>query len=175
MPPVELGALVLPLPDLLGPPAADLLDRLHEAASWPQRFAVLDDVLLRCRHRLPAAAQAVDRAWGLLTARPVRVADVARQVGYTPRHLGELFTRELGLPPKTVARLARFDRARSLLQLPDAVRLADVAARCGYADQAHLTREWVRFAEVPPSRWLRSEDLLFVQDAEADPAARSSA
>jgi AraC-like DNA-binding protein len=43
--------------------------------------------------------------------------------------------------------------------------LAEIAARCGYADQAHLTREWRELAGCTPSTWL-AEELPSVQDGE---------
>jgi AraC-like DNA-binding protein len=50
--------------------------------------------------------------------------------------------------------------------------LADVAAACGYADQAHMTREWNALAGASPSSWLAAEQLPFVQDGTADQGAR---
>ena len=72
------------------------------------------------------------------------------------------FTSEYGVGPKTLARLVRFSRS------VDAVRtgtgLADIASSVGYADQAHMTREWAEFAGLPPTRWVRADELAFVQD-----------
>jgi AraC-like DNA-binding protein len=57
--------------------------------------------------------------------------------------------------------LMRFERATA--QISDSVRrsatvdLAAVAAATGYSDQAHLTREFARFAGVPPGRWIAEE------------------
>jgi AraC-like DNA-binding protein len=167
MPVSEIGGLVLPLDELLGPPGRDLLDRLHEAASWSASFAILDDVLLGSRGRLRPVDSAMRQAWTRLTGDRVRVNDVAAEVGYSPRHLTERFSREYGLPPKTVARLSRFDRSRSLLQVSDSPTLAAVATACGYADQAHLAREWREFAGASPTGWRANEDLLFVQDEQS--------
>jgi AraC-like DNA-binding protein len=164
MPVSQVGGWVLPLDELLGQPGRALLERLHEAGSWLARFSVLDDVLLRCRGRLRPVDSAVERAWTRLTGGPARVDTVAVEVGYSPRHLAERFSREYGLPPKAVARLARFDRSRSLLQVVHPPTLAAVAAACGYADQAHLAREWREFAGASPTGWRASEDLVFVQD-----------
>lgn len=50
-------------------------------------------------------------------------------------------------------------------------RIADAAARCGFADQSHLNREWIAFAGTSPTRWLRDDEIAFVQDGEAPDAA----
>lgn len=160
----ELGGWVLPLDELLGAPGGDLLERLQSARTWARRFDVLDDVLLRCRGRSAAVDPVLERAWLRLSSGPVRVGDVAAELGYSARHLGTRFGQEFGLAPKVVARLARFDRSRQLLQVPEPPSLAAVAARCGFTDQAHMAREWRAFAGTPPTGWRAGEDLLFVQD-----------
>jgi transcriptional regulator GlxA family with amidase domain len=96
----------------------------------------------------------------------VDIGHVAREVGWSRRHLGERFHREVGLAPKPTARLVRFDRAKSLLKRrAGAGTVADVAAATGYADQAHFTREFRALAGSTPTRWL-AEELPSVQDAE---------
>ena len=104
----------------------------------------------------------VGRALALLT-RGVPVAATADEVGYSRRHLGTLLRAETGLAPKQLHRLGRFERSRSLVGRRP---LAEVAARCGYADQAHLAREWRDLAGCPPSTWI-AEELPFVQDLPA--------
>lgn len=59
--------------------------------------------------------------------------------------------------------MIRFQRSRRMLLRPQAGTLADISASCGYADQAHLTREWRELAGYSPSEWLRAE-LPFLQD-----------
>jgi AraC-like DNA-binding protein len=69
-------------------------------------------------------------------------------------HLARGFRREIGLTPKAAARVIRFDRACRLLPRHSGVA---VAAECGYADQAHLIREFVSFTGPSPTRWLAEE------------------
>jgi len=160
-----LGPAVVGLEDLLGADARELLDRLAATAGWPGRFAVLDDVLAR----RPGPARPPDaplaRAWDLLVASggTVRVDELADRVGWSRRNLTDRFQREYGLAPKAAARVVRFERSRALVQRRDRPSLAAVAAACGYADQAHLAREWRDLAGCPPSAWLAAEDLPSVQ------------
>jgi len=99
-----------------------------------------------------------------------RIDAIAREVGWSERHLGVQFRREIGLRPKVAARVIRFDRARHLL--PGRAR-AEVAARCGYADQSHLARDFIAFAGLSPGAWMHAE-VRNVQDHGRESGARSS-
>ncbi|WP_143342828.1 helix-turn-helix domain-containing protein, partial [Crossiella equi] len=160
--------LDLGLDVLLGPAAGELLSRLREASTWTERFAHLSAVLTRIARPAALPAPELGWAWRRLTTGPVAVAGLAAEVGWSRQHLGERFRREFGLTPKVLARITRFGAARSLLVRPDRPGLAEVAARCGYTDQAHLNRDWRAFSGEPPSAWLARE-LPFVQDEGAPP------
>lgn len=142
--------------ELLGARASEVREQLCEAASWPTRFQVLDRELGRhfAGDRRPPAE--VCQAWRMLrrSSGTASIARVAREVGWSDRRLAREFRREIGLTPKTAARVIRFDRARRLLPRHTG---ATVAADCGYADQAHLVREFVTFTGLSPTRWLAEE------------------
>ena len=132
---------------------------------WPERFAVLDEILLR---RLGAGAAGEGRrsrpgvaSVAVCGRRRARVGARGRD-GLERAHLTSRFRAEIGLTPKAAARVIRFDRARHLLVSQLAVvgsdtRLADLAVACGYFDQAHLAREFRSLAGCPPSQWLAEE------------------
>ncbi len=173
---VPAGALaggVFHLAEVMGAPGRELLERVVEAPDWAARFGALDAVLLARVGPPPRVAPEVAHAWDVLCASGGKtpVAAVAEEVGWSRRHLAQRFGAELGLSPKTAARVLRFERSRGLLVSRRRPRLADVAATAGYADQAHLTREWREIAGLPPTEWLAAE-LPFVQDAQ-EPAAAS--
>jgi AraC-like DNA-binding protein len=177
MPAAELAHQVVPLDAALGRVAAGLGDRLHAAPGWDARFAALDAVLGAVMRpvRPPRAevARVLDRLQA--TAGAAGIGELAREVGWSRRHLAEQFRREYGLTPKLLARVLRFERARWMVARPDRPALADVAAVCGYADQAHMTHDWVAFAGASPLAWLAEEQLPFVQDDGADQPASLSA
>jgi AraC-like DNA-binding protein len=167
LPAGELAQIDLPAETVLGGACAELRARAVAAAGWPERFAILDEILLRLAGpRLagagPAPAPEVRWAWRQLLASggTARIADLAAGTGWSGRHLTSRFRTEIGLTPKAAARVIRFDQARHLLirhAADDGYRLADLAAACGYFDQAHLAREFRSLAGCPPSQWLTEE------------------
>jgi AraC-like DNA-binding protein len=166
MPAGALAWTVVELDVLLGAAASELLERLHGASGWRARFAVLDDVLVRALHETVGPAPEVRRAWSCLvdSGGAIEIGALAKETGWSRRHLSERFRAEVGLSPKVTGRVLRFDRARRLLGRVDRPGLADVAATCGYYDQAHLTREWNELAGCTPTTWM-SEELPSVQDS----------
>ncbi|WP_211349320.1 helix-turn-helix domain-containing protein [Micromonospora pisi] len=156
--------------EVLGPFARELRERLLAGVSWAERFTTLNVLLTRrleIANGPPGIANGprdeVAWAWRRLRASggTVPVKELAREVGWSGRHLSQQFRTETGLSPKGAARVVRFDRTRRLLQRQAASgqppTLADLATTCGYYDQAHLAREFREFAGCSASRWLTEE------------------
>ena len=168
LPARELWNTGVELADLVGPIADELAERLHLVGTWSERFAVCDDVLSRLL-REELVVPELRRSWELLvtSSGTIPVTELASEVGWTRQHLGRRFGDEFGLSPKLAARVIRFSRARTMLQsTPSFISIAQVAAACGYYDQAHLDRDFNEFAGCSPSRWMAEEDLPIFQDAE---------
>ncbi|MGW3994017.1 helix-turn-helix domain-containing protein [Amycolatopsis sp. NPDC004772] len=146
-----------------------LPDRLRELP-WRERFALLDDVLAARAVEPVVPPPELGEAWRRMRGADgqVRVADLAEEVGWSRRHLGERFRTELGLAPKQAARVLRFERAGRLLRR-GRTDLAALSAECGFYDQAHLTNEWRALAGCTPGTWI-AEELPFLQDQEAEVA-----
>ena len=166
VPAAELSGELLQLEDVT-PDLADLPERLHDV-DLEQGLTVVAKALILALARNGAASPRaeVGRALAGLT-RGERVADVAEEVGYSRRRLSTLVRQETGLAPKEYQRVARFETSKAVLGRRP---LAEVAAVCGYADQAHLARDWADLAGCSPSTWLR-EEFPFLQDPEAVGAA----
>lgn len=147
-------------------PGPDLAARLRElpADAWDARFRMLQEALLE-RLRVSTAPPELGRAWHLILASSgrVRVADIARDVGWSARHLSGRFRDRYGVTPKAAARLARFEVASS--DVRRGRPLAEVAADRGYADQAHLSRDFVDFTGMPATAWLADSLLVARSDS----------
>jgi AraC-like DNA-binding protein len=170
LPAAELSGVLTDL-DRVAPTLADLPARLAEAMSWRQRLALVEARLLDALARTSGAAPRPEIEWTLRRlSRPTTVSGVAGEVGFSRRHLSQLFRAEYGVTPKQYQRIARFQSSHRTLarQLrAGCVSLARTAVGSGYADQAHLTREWAALAGYTPTAWLRAE-FPFLQDAAED-------
>jgi AraC-like DNA-binding protein len=85
------------------------------------------------------------------------VVDLAREFGVTPRHLHRRFVATVGAPPKRLERLARFARTWQQATLGPAATWTELAHANGYADQAHLIREFRAFGADPPAHLFTAE------------------
>jgi AraC-like DNA-binding protein len=147
----ELTNEAVPLEDLL-PDARELLGRLRETRSWTERFDLVDAFLLQRFARAPDPAREVEWSWSRLHGSHGRapIRELADELGWSHRRLIARFREQIGLTPKTLARVIRFDRAARLLRASTTSSLAEVAFDCGYFDQAHLNREFREFAGTSP-------------------------
>jgi AraC-like DNA-binding protein len=150
----ELRDAVVPVGEVLGPTWADLGERLADLSGWPERFALLDDVLARTAGDGPEPDPEVRWAWQRLAHEHGRVpvGRLAEEIGWSRRHFTARFRQQTGLTPKEAARVLRFSRAYRLLAAGRAASISEVAAQAGYADHSHLIREFHRMAGTAPSR-----------------------
>ncbi|ATE52789.1 AraC family transcriptional regulator [Actinosynnema pretiosum] len=141
VPGAELRDRRVPLDALWGPVDA-LLDRLLTAAD-PEVVLARESVR-RLRESPP---DPVARVIAATVARPGGVAGLADGIGLSERQLRRRSAAAFGYGPKVLQRVLRFDRAVALARA--GTGFAETAARTGYADQAHLSREVRELAGVP--------------------------
>ncbi len=159
------GLLPLPLDALTGGAAAtrDLWGadgrRIEDAvlhARRPRGAPQGARGLSRCAQRPSALRPSGGRlsaAVGFVLARRGRasVDAIAAFAGCSPRQLERDFRAGVGLSPKGLSRIARFQNVLRISRRPAPAPWAEIAARCGYADQAHLIREFRDLAGVSPA------------------------
>jgi AraC-like DNA-binding protein len=141
MPLHELTNRSVPLEELL-PGVETLTARLRDVPGWDARFDLVESFLGRRLEGSTPPPRELEWAWRqlMLSGGRVRVRALAHELGWSPRRLINRFRDYVGLPPKAAARVIRFDRAVTALS-SGTPQIAEVAAACGYADQAHLARE----------------------------------
>lgn len=146
-----------PLAEVVGDvAAAEWIDaaRDDEGVAAVER---LDTVLKRL---LPATRHPCEETTALaeaVAADPTirRVEDLASLAGVSPRTLQRRFADHVGVSPKRVIRRYRLYDAAERVRGGQAVDWAAVAAELGYADQAHLTRDFADAFGMPPATYAR--------------------
>jgi AraC-like DNA-binding protein len=145
------------LDDVWGPDARRLAARLEEAPGWERRFAILDAEIaariVRARPLHDVLRWTIDRL--TRSSGRIQVETLVKQTGWSRRHLIGRVRHEFGLTPKTLGRVLRLGRAVEVLRRDGGARLADVAADCGYYDQAHFTRDFREFTGMTPGAFLK--------------------
>lgn len=85
-----------------------------------------------------------------------RVDQLAAELGLSVRSVQRLFAEYVGASPKWVLRRARLHEAATRAEQGTTVDWATLAADLGYADQAHLTRDFTATVGAPPARYART-------------------
>ena len=155
----------------------ELVERMWDADGWESRFGVIDRALYAALGDALPVSRELAWAFACLRASEGRAAigSLARELGWSHRRLIGRFREGIGMPPKTLARVLRFERVSRLLREAPEPRLAEAALDCGYYDQAHLNRDFREFAGTTPGEYLSSRlpdggGVKSVQDAAAAPA-----
>jgi AraC-like DNA-binding protein len=168
----QLSGRIVDLVEVLGADGRRLTEQLRAAPTWRQRFALVDQFLLGRLGRGPRPSPEVGWAWErlLATRGAVPVGRIADEVGWSHKHLIARFRQQVGLRPKTAARLVRFDGVWRRLDGRRPLDWGLVAREAGYADQAHLVRDFHQFTGTTPTRFLsqgRAWQVNSVQDTAA--------
>lgn len=138
---------------------ANLFNQLCECGSAKQVLSILQQAMLESDaiHAVCETPVRVRQVLRLLTASrgQMRVSDVVRLVGVSERTLRRDIVAAVGLTPKMLLRILRFQRAHTLLHSKEPLDLCNIALESGYADQAHMGREFQEFAGLTPIACVR--------------------
>lgn len=155
---------------------SEWLDRLGNLTSIEDRIFLLKSLLCS---RLPEVrqdmttlrlARQIVRQHGMIS-----IDELSRAAGISSRQLERRFRREVGLGPKMLGRILRFQHVFRALEQDDSA-WATLAVECGYYDQAHLIRDFRQFADQTPAALFahrsvlteaftrRRRDVAFLQD-----------
>lgn len=160
----ELTGRIVPLVELLAPGDRSLAAELADTPNWAGRLDLVESLLARriCHNAIDSAC--VDWAVGRIhaTGGVLDMGSLARELGYSHKHVIALFRDQVGITPKLLARLVRFHRCLRLASEDQVVSGAEIALACGYYDQSHLARDVKQFTGLK----LREARQQFVNLAE---------
>jgi AraC-like DNA-binding protein len=125
--------------------------------AWDEARQMVEDWLLSLLNERGresgTGVQAATRLYSSLGA--ARISTLASELGLSQRQLERHFLREVGVNAKTLARLIRFEALHTRLSQSPQTSLALLTYETGFADQAHLTREFRALAHMTPAAFAR--------------------
>ena len=151
---------VVPWAEALGGDEAAFVRQVDDAGDEAARVAVVADALEAARRpdRIADARRVAGLARRAETDRSIRRLDeLCEAAGVGPRTLQRLFLRYAGVSPTWVVRRYRLLEAAEAVRDGQQVSWADVAVELGYADQAHLIREFHAATGRTPAAYARSQ------------------
>lgn len=150
--PAELVDQSVELREVGGVTVEELGEQLSRAGSMAQRWERLGAALARAKW---PPLDTFDRAWRHLAARDgtPSVTELSEALHLSERTLERAFQERLGLAPRTFRRIQRLQRVLAGLGSGQVSSLAELAAASGYADHAHLTREFRALMGRAPSEF----------------------
>jgi len=104
-------------------------------------------------HRVHTDGRDSQPLW-LPSSLPTRSDAYRRVSGAYTAAIAERFRREIGLAPKSTARVIRFEQACDRQRHADRPPLAQIAAEAGYVDQSHLSRDFRTLPDMTATQWL---------------------
>ena len=150
---VELAGISVPITDVLPSRHRNLGQRLQQIEDWDDRFDALEAALCDCvgdsythTDHVSWAVRRIEQCRGELDMR-----SLARDLGYSQKHVATMFRDHVGVTPKRFARIVRFHHLVTHLRRGDGGTWAELAARFGYYDQPHLVSEVRQFTGITPT------------------------
>jgi AraC-like DNA-binding protein len=152
----QLAGLTIGVEEI-APALKTALDEIRAATTdLPEAVALVQQMLPqwidpdRIDARVRSAVEMIAGSLGLMS-----IDDIAARVSVTRRHLERTFLKTVGVTPKRLARITRFQHAlRTLEECESASPGTRTAVTCGYADQAHFIRDFRDLAGCPPGEHL---------------------
>ena len=156
LPADELCDRHVSLDGLWGSMAAELRERVLEAASPAEKLRVVEQVLLQ-RVRKLAFHPVVRFALSEFHAGPRQISDVTDRIGMSSRRFIQLFREQVGMTPKLFCRVRRFQDAVQAIRSGKPVEWAQVALDAGYFDQPHFIHDFREFSGMTPTAYAATD------------------
>jgi len=163
LPPIpmdEIAPASTTLEDIFGKDIARMEDALFECTTFEERIFLMEDFLLKNLHvpnaQINAAVQLIKNAKG-----NIKIKSLSEHLNISTRQLRNIFNEKIGLSPKQMTRMLRFNNALSFPPSENE-NMAQYANRLGYYDESHFIYEFKLFAGMTPSKYFKN--LSFISD-----------
>ena len=134
-------------------------EQMANADSYQQIIDIAEAYLWQKTKKSKIDTNPVSKIGELLVQNPTRFSLdwLASQACWSPRQLERQFMERMGVSPKFLARISRFDKAFELKQINPSLDWLSIALQTGYNDYQHLVKDFKQFAGVTPNIMMQAE------------------
>jgi AraC-like DNA-binding protein len=156
LPVCELNEQVVDTELIWGPMTREILEQIFESVTVEEKFQILEQTLWTVsKNKLETDASCMYALARLQeTNREIRISELSKEMGVSQRQLLRYFRQRVGLSPKALAQVFRFQSVIGRLNNEVDVHWAQIAIDAGYFDQAHFVKDFQRFTGLNPSYYL---------------------
>jgi AraC-like DNA-binding protein len=163
LPQNEIAGRVIALDSIWGAMTREIHSRIADAATPADSARQVETILLARLNNFRGHDDGVMRAIGLIlrSGGCLPVESLAENMGISLRRLDRTFNTRVGLPPKTLCRIVRFQRVFKVLEQKASGRdWVQIALDCGYYDQSHFIKEFSAFAGKGPTSYFAEQNAM---------------
>jgi AraC-like DNA-binding protein len=149
IPMIELHNTAVDLQLIINHTFQEIYERMQEAGSLEQRLQMLNDFLTK-KLISKILDPSIPRLTNILQANEdITVRQLADKAGFSQQHVSRIFRRHIGVSPKMIQRIFRFQQAIRLIKQTKN-SLTDTGYEANYYDQSHFINEFKSMAGIPP-------------------------
>ncbi len=156
----EMADRVVDADLLWGNDFALLRERLLETNEINLKFETAESFLLETFQGRLVLNPAVEYALAEIIRRPdqINLARLNQDIGYSQKHLIDMFKRQVGIAPKAYLRIIRFQKAISEIERRREANWTAISQDCGFYDQAHFINDFRSFSGFTPEEYVRRKN-----------------
>ncbi len=149
----ELNGKVVHSEALFGNALNDLREALLQEPDIPKKFELMENFLLN--RMKPVSNPALEQALQQLQENPFGFTTkaFAEKAGISQKHLIHLFDKYVGLTPKALSRVLRFQQVLQQIEKNSTIDWLQIVADCGYYDQSHFVKDFYAFSGINPGEY----------------------
>jgi len=143
---------------LYGKQGSLLEKNILQAGDFAERKQILEEFLLKLLAARPRFTSIIPYELNNLVVNktePVKIEYLSKELHIGRRHLERKFADEVGVSPKMLVRIIRFQNIFKILNKKQPVNLTDLTYEAGYYDQSHFNRDFKAFCGVNPKDYFR--------------------
>jgi len=159
----ELHNRIVPLDLIWGRLSKEIRERLYLAPTINDKFRLLECLLLEQLQddlnglrEVEYAVLQIQKCNGILS-----IKSLSDDIGISSKHLNTQFKKLVGVSPKVLSRILRFQQALNQIDTTQPINWVEIAYACDYYDQAHFNKDFAAFTGMSPSAYIEARSLVF--------------